>query len=87
MTMSPHPGMLLPMSRITDNTGVADRLVDSFAAIRLATVLASAAGEPVDGDDEDDDGVDGGYVVHVCKIVNVVSTGFRGWRLCCFCRW
>lgn len=60
--------MPMPMSlsrRIANDAGMAEGLVDGLAPIGLATVLATAAGEPVDGDDEHDDGVNGGDVVHV----------------------
>jgi hypothetical protein len=55
-----------PAARKTHDAGVSDGLLDGLFAIRLAAVMLAAASEPVDGDDEDHYGVDGGYVVHVC---------------------
>jgi len=38
-----------------------------FVTFFLAAVMFAAAGKPVDCDDEDDDAVDGGDVVHIIR--------------------
>ena len=45
-----------------------------FMTFFLASVVVAAAGEPVNCDDEDDDAVDGGDVVHIW-IISKLSGG------------